>query len=221
MTNTTLSVAISAPSLTPATQITLASVTGLTTSMLILVDGEYFKPTAINTTSLIVDVIRGYNGTLATTHGAGSPASFGTPDEFKAGSISPIRFVRRTPTALLATAGALTYTAGQLISRFINRDCAGASRTDTLPTAVLLVAALPGVQVNDFFDFVVNNCSDAAETITIAIGTGGTILVNTPAGADTVTVAQNTRRRFGIRFTGVAPGSEAYTLTDESGAVTY
>ena len=46
-----------------------------------------------------------------------------------------------------------------------------------------------------------------AETITIAAGTGGTT-----SGGGTMTVAQNNAKMFRIRFTGVAPGSEAYTI---------
>lgn len=221
MTRTTLSVAISAPTFGVPNQITLASVTGLLVGNLILIDTEFMLTKAINTTSLIVDVIRGQNGSTAKSHGAGSAAVFGTPDEFVAGVLNGLKLTRVDPTAQLTTAGALTYTAGQLIGGRINRDPNGAARTDTLPTAVLLVAAIPGVQINDTFTFEVVNQADAAETITIAIGTNGTIGTNTPAAADGVTVTQNNKKRFRIRFTGVLPGAEAYTLTNESGLIAY
>lgn len=220
MTSTTLTVAISNTPF-PTTQIALASVTGMTTDMLILIDGEYFKPTRINTTALIVDVMRGQNGTAAKTHGSGSAVQFGTPDEFTAGILNVVKFTRVVPTAQVTTAGAVTYTPGQIISMRINRDPNGGARSDVMPTAALLVAALPGVQINDSFTFELVNQADASEVITLTVGTGGTVGLNSPAGADTMTLAQNTKKRFRVRFTGVLPGSEAFTITDESGAITY
>lgn len=105
----------------------------------------------------------------------------------------------------LTTAGALTLTAAQLLGGLILRDPNGAGRTDTTPTAALLVAAIPGVQIGQFFEFTIRNDADAAETITVAAGTGGT-------ASGTMTIAQNNMKRFLVRFTAVVSGSEAYTL---------
>ena len=64
-----------------------------------------------------------------------------------------------------------------MLTGFIGRDCAGADRTDTLPTAADLVAAAAAndlqFRVGDQISLTISNWSDAAETITIAAGTGG------------------------------------------------
>jgi hypothetical protein len=52
-----------------------------------------------------------------------------------------IRLERLTVTNI-TTAGAVTLTAAQILGGYINRDCNGANRTDTLPTAALLVAQI-------------------------------------------------------------------------------
>ncbi len=113
----------------------------------------------------------------------------------------------QTYPSTLTTAGALTYTAGNLQNVFIFRDPNGASRTDTLPTAALLVAALPFPILGYTFEFYVRNDADAAETITIAAGTGGTV-----TGGGTMTVAQSAIKKFGIRITSTVSGSESYIV---------
>jgi predicted RecA/RadA family phage recombinase len=107
-----------------------------------------------------------------------------------------------------STAGAQTYTVGDILGRTIVRATNGASRTDTLPTAALLVAALPGVRVGDTIDCLIINGALAAETITIAAGTGGTFDANQAAGARVI--GQNASKVVRIRFTNVTPASEAY-----------
>lgn len=125
------------------------------------------------------------------------------------GTVAQHEGVRNRPDAsVITTAGDGTYTAAQLKSGKILRDCAGASRSDTLSTAALLVAALPGVQVGDELDCLVINNSDAAEVITIAAGVGGTI----DQIAGTRTIAQNTAKRLTIRFTNVTAAAEAYDV---------
>jgi hypothetical protein len=104
-----------------------------------------------------------------------------------------------------ATASALTLTAAQILGGLILRDPNGAGRTDTLPTAALLVAAIPGCQVGSSFQFDIRNTADAAETITIAAGSGGTV-------SGTATIAQNNTKRFLVRITAIAAGSETYTI---------
>jgi hypothetical protein len=107
-----------------------------------------------------------------------------------------------------STAGAVTYTAANLLGGFINRDPNGAGRTDVLPTAAQLVAAVPGVQVGSGFEFTIRNNADAAETITLNAGTGGTL---SAAGQSTTTstIVQNNSRRYLCYFSNVTPGSEA------------
>jgi hypothetical protein len=137
----------------------------------------------------------------------------------------PLNTTRRTPermspllsgliiqlftVATEATVGAVTYTVAQLLGGFINRDPNGAGRTDILPTAAALVAAIPGCQVGSGFVFTIRNNADAAETITLNAGTGGTL---SAAGQSTTTstIVQNNSRQFAIVFTNVTLGSEAY-----------
>jgi len=103
-------------------------------------------------------------------------------------------------------AAAHTYTTDETLSGLILRDTNGASRTDVLPTAVSLVAAVQGAMVNHAFELEIRNNADAsAEVLTIAAGTGGTT-------SGTMTVADGATKRFAIVFTNVTLGSEAYTV---------
>jgi hypothetical protein len=112
--------------------------------------------------------------------------------------------------ASIATAGAATYTAAQVLSGIIVRDCAGAGRTDTFPTAALLVAAINKPAVGDTLRVHIVNGSDAAETITLAAGTGGGFDTNQTATSRVI--GQNTSKDVYIRLTGVVSGSEAYVI---------
>lgn len=105
----------------------------------------------------------------------------------------------------LSTAGALTLTPAQVLGGMILRNTNGAGRTDTLPTAALLAAAVYGVDVGIGFEFTIRNTAGAAETITVAAGTGVTI-------SGTATIAQNNSKRFLVVFTNISPGNEAYTV---------
>lgn len=99
-----------------------------------------------------------------------------------------------TLATTLATAGAVTLTAAQVLGGLILRDPAGGNRTDVLPTAALLAAALPGVAAGTSFEFTIRNTADGNETITVAAGTGGTT-------SGTMTIAQNNTKRFLVVFT--------------------
>jgi polyferredoxin len=102
----------------------------------------------------------------------------------------------------ITTAGAATYTPAQLKGGIIQRDCNGLSRSDVLPTAVLLVAYFKP-KVNEVIPVTIINWSDAAETITVTAGSGGTVV-------GTATIAQNAVKVVYIRVTNVTSGSEAY-----------
>lgn len=99
----------------------------------------------------------------------------------------------------VATAGAATYTAASIGGGYILRDPNGNNRTDTLPTAALLVAYLRlkadpysvGLATYVAMDFIVENTADAAETITVAVGTGGSVQTG-----HTMTIAQNNSKQF-------------------------
>jgi len=111
--------------------------------------------------------------------------------------------------ASIATAGAGTYTAAQLLGGIIVRDCAGASRTDTLSTAALLVAAIPGAKVGDVIRTLVVNGSDPiTEVITLAAGTGGAFDANQTAVSRVMNGGES--KVLHIRLTNVTAASEAY-----------
>ena len=115
--------------------------------------------------------------------------------------------------ATLAPAAAATLTTDQVLGGLIQRDCNGASRTDTLPTAAALVDAISGCLVGTSFKLHIRNTADAAETITVAIGAGGTI-------SGTATIAQNSAKFRSRARTLIRQGSEAYVVYS-MGSVTF
>lgn len=124
-------------------------------------------------------------------------------------------FVRPAP-ASVATAGNVTFTAAQVLNGMILRDTGGANRTDVLPTAAQLVAALnnngsvvaSGAYVGQTIALTIMNTSAGAFTDQITMGTGGT------SGTANVLspIAQSASKTFHIQITNVSPGSEAYTV---------
>lgn len=110
--------------------------------------------------------------------------------------------------ATASTTAALT--AAQVLGGFVNSVPTGAV-TLTLPTAALLVAALPGAKVGDAVDLSIENSSAGANSITLAAGSGGTLR----GGA---TVAQNKSALVRILVTNVTASSEAYVAHSIVGA---
>lgn len=106
----------------------------------------------------------------------------------------------------ITTAGNVTYSAAEFLGGLILRDPNGASRSDTTPTAALLVAGLPGVSVNDYVDLLLINTADAAETLTLLAGTGVTLV---PA---TIDLSQNQNAFLRVLFTNVGGGTEAVSV---------
>jgi hypothetical protein len=115
------------------------------------------------------------------------------------------QFFPTITVSTVTTASAVTLTAAQILGGLILEDPNGGAATATLPTAALLLAAIPGAVVGTSFEFTIRNTADAAETITVAGGTGGTI-------SGTATIAQNNSKRFLVRLTNVTAASEAYTV---------
>ena len=106
---------------------------------------------------------------------------------------------KQTQTATTDTA---TITIAQMLTGILDGTPTGAA-TYTLPTAADLVTGIIGARVGDSFEFLINNKSAGANTITVAAGSGGT--------ADgTMTVAQNVIRKFVVLITSVTGSSEAY-----------
>jgi len=97
--------------------------------------------------------------------------------------------IKKTVVTTDTTAGASTYTAAALLGGLIRRDCAGTGRSDVTPTAVHIIAAILDAKIGDSFEFIVDNISDAAETITITAGTGVTL-------TGVMTIAQHYAKRF-------------------------
>jgi hypothetical protein len=113
--------------------------------------------------------------------------------------------------ASYATAGSQTYTAADVLGGIIVRDPSGAARTDTLPTAALLVGAIAKPRPGDTIEcLIVNGADVASETITIAAGTGGGFDANQTAPSRLI--GQNASKLMRIRLVGVAPGSESYVV---------
>ena len=107
-------------------------------------------------------------------------------------SDEPILFVQGAP---LAVAAAATVTPAQLANGLFVFN--GAAGNLTLPTVANLEAFLPSAnRVNQAFDFyVINIDASGSDTVTLATGTGWTIV-----GAAAVTV--NTSAHFRARKTG-------------------
>jgi hypothetical protein len=110
------------------------------------------------------------------------------------------KFRGQSAAAIIATAGAETYTARQILDGIILRDPNGAGRTDVLPTAALLIGAMSAPRIGDTVDCTIINTADAAETITISAGSGGAF--DTAQIAATRIIPQNTSRQLLIRVTG-------------------
>jgi hypothetical protein len=113
------------------------------------------------------------------------------------------------PVSYNTTAGR-TYTAADLAAGRIMRDCNGAGRTDTLPTAALLVASLTNPAVGWPVECRICNTSDAAETITIAAGVGGTWDANQTTASRVI--PQFHSKVVTLRLTNIGSGTEAYVV---------
>lgn len=106
----------------------------------------------------------------------------------------------KTTQTAVTGAATLTITAAQLITQVLDATPTEASEY-TLPTAALLVAAIPNCKVGTSFMFFINNKASGAYTITVAAGSGG-------AADGTLTVDQNVIRAFLVIITSIS--SEAY-----------
>lgn len=104
------------------------------------------------------------------------------------------------------TAGANTYTAAELLKGILLRDPTGADRSDVLPTAALMVAAVPDAWVGQTIEFAMINIADADEVITLTGGAGGTL------APTSITLGRNQAKKFILLFTNVGDGTEAYTV---------
>lgn len=107
--------------------------------------------------------------------------------------------------ALSTAGGVITATVAELLTGLIAIDCQDA-QTYTLPTAALLNAAIPGVEVGSFFEFEIINYGDS--TLTIGLGTG--VTKTTIAGVSAVlTIVTLAKKKFRLECTGVLSAGSA------------
>jgi hypothetical protein len=90
-----------------------------------------------------------------------------------AGGTEPLFFPQGAPTALTAAA---TATAAQLVNGLFTFN--GTAGNLTLPTVALLEAAYPSMadKVDSAFDFYVINIDAGTDDVTVAVGTGWTLV---------------------------------------------
>ncbi len=114
--------------------------------------------------------------------------------------------VQRVTTATTkSTAGAVTYSAAELVGGLILRDPAGTARSDVTPTAAQIVGAVAAAIATSSFEFIIRNTADGDETITLTAGSGVTL-------SGTMTIAQNNSKRFLAVITNAGSGTEAVTI---------
>lgn len=124
-----------------------------------------------------------------------------------------VNWIQGSGTPVSTVPGAAsTITAANLLTGFVVQ-APSAGNTSTLDTAANIVAAVNGVSagavVGDVIQCYLGNGS-AANTITIAAGSGGAFDANQPAAARVIAV--NSSRFVFVRLTNVTGGSEAYTV---------
>jgi len=207
-TTTTLAAAITTPitnpgSSIPAQSILLASGTGVTTTTLIYVDRELMQVTNISASPRFA-VIRGYNGTLISSHANGAPVKIGLPQYFgnvdKSGSCTATA-ERALPFINISTGAEFACTNSIWVrSPFFDycgtvAACAGTNTSGTVKVAfgsVALASASPSIAT-------VTGINPAFTSSSTYVCTA------TPVGAD-ATIAGN-----GIAVTNVSGTS--FTLT--------
>jgi hypothetical protein len=166
--------------------------------------GETGVASAVN----YANVTNSITGVAPTIAGAGANTNVGLILDGKGTGQVMVRGASVFTTTVFtdATAGPLTYTAAQLLGGLILRDCAGGGRADTVPTAALMVAAIPGCIAGDSFEFVIRNTSGGATSITLTPVDGTTVI------SGTATIAQSNSKRFRLVIDVVTAASEAYTI---------
>ena len=149
-----------------------------------------------------------WNQDTVLSRGAANLLQLATGDSFR--MVSGVLYggglvSRLISVASINTAGVVAYTGAQIAGGLILRDCNGAGRADTVPTAADLLAAIPSAQVGQSIRFTIRNTSGGATSITVSTATGVTL-------SGTMTIAQNNSKDFLAVFTNVTAASEAYTL---------
>jgi hypothetical protein len=112
---------------------------------------------------------------------------------FNALAVMSRKFMDFVSPVTVGTAGNVVYTPAQLLGGIIIRDCAGAARSDQMPTAADIIAALtvsgrPPV-VGNAQEVYIRNTSGGAFAVTLVAQTGLIL-------AGTMAVPQNQQGRF-------------------------
>ncbi len=119
---------------------------------------------------------------------------------------------KRVITAFTMTSSvARTVTAAELLGGILVVNCDDA-QTMTLPTAALLNAAIPACAAGVAFDIDIINVGDT--TMTVAVGTGGTLVVGN-SNSTVATLVRQASKRLTILVTGVTQNgdaSDSYTV---------
>ncbi len=144
---------------------------------------------------------------MALPYGSGFSPLLGEP------RMGLVPLPKRVATAFTLTTGggARTCTAAEVLGGLFVVNCDDA-QTMTLPTATLLNAALPSCAAGVSFDFKVFNVGDT--TVTVAVGTGGT-LVQGNSKSTVATIVAQASKEFTVLVTGVTQNgdaSDSYTL---------
>ena len=120
--------------------------------------------------------------------------------EVTPGDASPCNYVVSTNSVDADS----TISVQDLMGGLYVRDSITANRTDTLPTAAEILAALDGMNVGDTFSAVVLN-ADAGSTLTVGANTGLTLVAD-------VTVNAFNNSELVFLLTDDTVGSEAFTV---------
>ncbi len=113
----------------------------------------------------------------------------------------------------VVAAAATSFTIAQLLTGYIKRDPAAASRADPMPTAALIIAGIKNVFVGAVFDFTIENTGSVTEIITLTAATGTTL-------SGTMTIDGGDIRRFRAVVTAVtSPAVTIYSLGGSSEGV--
>jgi hypothetical protein len=155
-----------------------------------------FNPTVIKPAKIVGDRTESGTVTDSTTRTLSGSLTY-----------SGIAPVQASPTAIDGDGGdtqAATITAVALFSGAVNYDCGGGASTGTTDTAANIVSAAFDA-VGQSFRCVVTNTSDAAESLTLAFGSGVTA---TNLGADLV-LTQGEAAILEFVATNVTASSEA------------
>lgn len=120
---------------------------------------------------------------------------------------SPI--IYNTPAPASYASGAQTYLTADILGGTIIHD-GSSGLTATLPTAALMVAAIPNCRVGDMVECLIINGANVSGSVVIAAGTGGTFDANQGGGSKII--AFGSSKYIQMRITNTTLGSQAYVL---------